>query len=292
MLCFVLFFFLMIRRPPRSTLFPYPSLFLFFFNDTATTEIYTLSLHDALPILAASSADAGATAARDETRALLLARLDVGEHRIHLLLGDDGTHPRGLVHRVAHLEGFHLVGELRQQRVVDLLLDEESRARGTHLALVVEDAGQRALDRRVHVGVREDDVRRLAAELERQALERSRGLAHDLLADLRGARERDLVHARIAHERHPGLGARARDHVEHALGEPGLLAELGEPERRERRERRGFQHHGVPRRERGRDLPRREQEREVPRHDGPAHADRLAEREREGVLAALERFAL
>src|SRR3712207_8798890 len=27
------------------------SLMFFFFNDTATTEIYTLSLHDALPIL-------------------------------------------------------------------------------------------------------------------------------------------------------------------------------------------------------------------------------------------------
>src|ERR1051326_3501635 len=88
----------MIRRPPRSTLFPYTTLFRsrvarrllgrfgwiatasvlagyftlvtadrkstrlnsspiplsrmpsFFFNDTATTEIYTLSLHDALPI--------------------------------------------------------------------------------------------------------------------------------------------------------------------------------------------------------------------------------------------------
>src|SRR2546426_5082404 len=26
-------------------------MFFFFFNDTATTEIYTLSLHDALPIL-------------------------------------------------------------------------------------------------------------------------------------------------------------------------------------------------------------------------------------------------
>src|SRR3712207_9060184 len=26
------------------------SIFFFFFNDTATTEIYTLSLHDALPI--------------------------------------------------------------------------------------------------------------------------------------------------------------------------------------------------------------------------------------------------
>src|SRR2546429_9715838 len=31
-----------------STLPPYTTLF--FFNDTATTEIYTLSLHDALPI--------------------------------------------------------------------------------------------------------------------------------------------------------------------------------------------------------------------------------------------------
>src|SRR5256885_11717251 len=27
-----------------------PRFFFFFFNDTATTEIYTLSLHDALPI--------------------------------------------------------------------------------------------------------------------------------------------------------------------------------------------------------------------------------------------------
>src|SRR3989442_3156524 len=28
----------------------YTTFFFFFFNDTATTEIYTLSLHDALPI--------------------------------------------------------------------------------------------------------------------------------------------------------------------------------------------------------------------------------------------------
>src|SRR5256885_6583801 len=30
-------------------------VFFFFFNDTATTEIYTLSLHDALPISKAST---------------------------------------------------------------------------------------------------------------------------------------------------------------------------------------------------------------------------------------------
>src|SRR2546429_5739745 len=32
------------------TIPPPPCYFFFFFNDTATTEIYTLSLHDALPI--------------------------------------------------------------------------------------------------------------------------------------------------------------------------------------------------------------------------------------------------
>src|SRR5260370_34670701 len=37
------FFFLILLTSPLS-------FFFFFFNDTATTEIYTLSLHDALPI--------------------------------------------------------------------------------------------------------------------------------------------------------------------------------------------------------------------------------------------------
>src|SRR2546427_2363274 len=34
-------------------------MFVFFFNDTATTEIYTLSLHDALPISARAKAVPG-----------------------------------------------------------------------------------------------------------------------------------------------------------------------------------------------------------------------------------------
>src|SRR2546429_4771119 len=42
LLIFCLFLFCSIRRICGS--------FFFFFNDTATTEIYTLSLHDALPI--------------------------------------------------------------------------------------------------------------------------------------------------------------------------------------------------------------------------------------------------
>src|SRR6185503_21336982 len=39
---------------------------LFFFNDTATTEIYTLSLHDALPISRAGTSRAPGRTARAE----------------------------------------------------------------------------------------------------------------------------------------------------------------------------------------------------------------------------------
>src|SRR5207248_9736946 len=39
---------------------PFSFSFFFFFNDTATTEIYTLSLHDALPISLAHASDGNA----------------------------------------------------------------------------------------------------------------------------------------------------------------------------------------------------------------------------------------
>src|SRR2546422_9121683 len=48
----------------------------FFFNDTATTEIYTLSLHDALPILLGRGAEAGCGA--------VAVKLDVGAVAGHI----------------------------------------------------------------------------------------------------------------------------------------------------------------------------------------------------------------
>src|SRR5256885_1576529 len=47
-MCYLFFFFLVLSLS---------FFFFFFFNDTATTEIYTLSLHDALPILDIPLAD-------------------------------------------------------------------------------------------------------------------------------------------------------------------------------------------------------------------------------------------
>src|SRR5256885_16575146 len=74
------------------------SLFFFFFNDTATTEIYTLSLHDALPI----SRQICRLAARDEAR--------------HVALGM--SH---LLYRLQHEPGFqHQLAQAVEQRFDNL----------------------------------------------------------------------------------------------------------------------------------------------------------------------------
>src|SRR2546428_9541357 len=54
------------------------SFFFFFFNDTATTEIYTLSLHDALPIFPATARQARR---RDQERSDRRAVLDADRRR-------------------------------------------------------------------------------------------------------------------------------------------------------------------------------------------------------------------
>src|SRR2546430_4014414 len=50
-------------------------LFFFFFNDTATTEIYTLSLHDALPICRVRPLMSVAASSRPGGRKLCEARI-------------------------------------------------------------------------------------------------------------------------------------------------------------------------------------------------------------------------
>src|SRR5258708_40342474 len=60
-----------------------PFFFFFFFNDTATTEIYTLSLHDALPISPAPRSPVGRPAMRGaKLRSVPLHdALDIGQSR-------------------------------------------------------------------------------------------------------------------------------------------------------------------------------------------------------------------
>src|SRR3712207_9395983 len=54
--------------------------FFFFFNDTATTEIYTLSLHDALPIWSHRARQPPAKGRRSRRREGRVARRDDDRH--------------------------------------------------------------------------------------------------------------------------------------------------------------------------------------------------------------------
>ena len=88
-----------------------------------------------------------------------------------------------------------------QQLVGDRLLHQQPRARAAHVALVEEDPLDDALDGLVQRRVVEDDVGRLAAQLQREPLAGARERALDRLADLGGAGERHLVHAGVGHQR-------------------------------------------------------------------------------------------
>ena len=69
------------------------------------------------------------------------------------------------------------------------------------MPLVEVNAVDDSLDRLVECGVVEDDVRRFAAELERELLPGAGELALNRLADFGRARERDLVDAFRLHDR-------------------------------------------------------------------------------------------
>ena len=75
---------------------------------------------------------------------------------------------------------------------------DDPGARLTRLPLVHQAAEQRAVRGQLQVGVVEDDVRALAAELQRQPFDVARGHPHDLAPDGRRAGEGDLPHVRVA----------------------------------------------------------------------------------------------
>jgi len=98
---------------------------------------------------------------------------------------------------------------------------EEDRCRGT-------GNGER------QVGIGQDDVRRLAAELQRDPLEVVGRCPHNDLADLGEPGEGDLVDVGMPGERRAGRLAEPGDDVDDAVRQAGLEQQLAEAQRRER----------------------------------------------------------
>ena len=170
---------------------------------------------------------------------------------------------------------------------MDAAMDDRPRRRGADLTGVERPRRTDAGHGRTEVGIVENDAGALAAELEELALHPVACSFTDLLAHRCRAGERHHVDVGLD-ERLAGLGAGAGDDVEHAVGQPGLGRDLGEPQHRERVLRRRLDDDGVAHRERGRELPGHVDEREV-RRDARDDTDRLARGDRADKPAGGER---
>src|SRR5437899_9301727 len=107
-------------------------LFSFFFNDTATTEIYTLSLHDALPILGGGSKAAAALLGlRDRPTAIFAGSDRSEEHTSEL---------QSLRHLVCRLllEKKKKIERLRQKQRLHKLVDTQVISNICHAYLRID----------------------------------------------------------------------------------------------------------------------------------------------------------
>jgi hypothetical protein len=160
------------------------------------------------------------------------------------------------------------------------------------LALVDEDPEESAVHRRLEVGVGEEDVRRLPPQLQAHLLEGVRGGAQDGLADLEAARERDLVHVAMRHQRSARGLPEAGDDVHHSGWDAAVREGPGQAEESQRRLLRGLDHARAARAEGGRDLPGGHEQRVVPGNDLPGHAHRLLEGEGQRVVGNGQDFTV
>ena len=157
----------------------------------------------------------GASAAGCEL-AFFLSDFLIGAHAVVLLLADQRSHFRVAIERRAQLDGLGFLGHGIDKLLVDRLLHQNAAAGGTDFALIDEDAEERAVDGGFEIRVGEENVGRLAAEFESDALDRVGGLLDDDLADCRAARERNLVDVGMLHQRRAAGLAEAGDDVDHA----------------------------------------------------------------------------
>jgi hypothetical protein len=214
-------------------------------------------------------------AAGDEPRTLGLARFDVPLHTLAVVGGDQGARLGGLVRSAAEPDAVGPASKLVDEPVVDAVLDDEPATRRADLAGVQERRRKRVVNDRLEVGVGEDDVRALAAEFEGDPLHVDRGRRHDRLAAGEAARERHEVNVRALRERLADPVARPEHEVDDALRDAGLVEQLHQVDRCQRRRLRRLDDHRVAGRQRGGDLPRDLQQRVVPRGDQTAHPERL-----------------
>src|SRR5215217_7341596 len=189
--------------------------FFFFFNDTATTEIYTLSLHDALPIHVVAI----------DHHLVWRGRMRVGVvcavgHRDAVAVGGHPPRPAVLRHEDL-VERIHLVSRLVERVLVKRMRSRVTGLRPPTLRRVVGQAAALGLEDEDAVDrMRDHEIRLPLVRTVRARQDPVDGVVHDVLRTelleepfvepaLRGARRRE--HRERDHSSHgPMLTTNAR----------------------------------------------------------------------------------
>src|SRR5690606_29471610 len=115
-------------------------------------------------------------------------------------LVDERSDLRVVLEPVADLHAGSDFRETLREAIVDAALNEYAVRAYAGLPRVSILGGDGARDRGLDIGIVEHDKRRVAAELERELLQRGCALFHQRLADGRGAGEAQLTHEQVARE--------------------------------------------------------------------------------------------
>src|SRR3546814_3396426 len=144
---------------------------------------------------------------------------------------DQRTDRHAPVEPVTDLKARDRGHELGGEGVIDAVLNEETVGAYAGLAGIAELGRERPLDRRVEIGVVEDDEGGVAPELEAQLLDLVGALPHQDAPDLGRSGEGNLADLRICRELASQLRARRRrKDAEKAGRHPGALGEQARSE--------------------------------------------------------------
>lgn len=149
-------------------------------------------------------------------------------HAGPVLRGDQRADVGGRVPGVAHRDLLQRRAQRLDGLAVHVTGDVDAGRRGAVLARVVGRAHRHAPGHLGQVRVGEDQGRRLAAELQVDPLQRTRGPAHDGAAGLGGAGDAHHVHPGVGDQGLPHLGV-AEDDLEQPLRRPCTGEQLGQP---------------------------------------------------------------
>ena len=205
-------------------------------------------------------------------RAFIARNFHVARNALQLRRGINRANIRVLIHGVAHAQRRHAMQKFRLENVRDGFLNQQSTTRATHLSLVVENSKHGAFNRLIDSRIRENKLRALAAKFHGEAHRSARATFHNAAANFSTARECDLVKAFMLSDGFASLRS-TRDNIHNARRKIAIAKKFRQPQSRERRGLRGFQHASVAARKRWRQFPRGHHERKVPRNNLSAHAN-------------------